>query len=215
MKRNFGTLTLLVVILIAATIGCDRATQQMIPVGPTPSDETMPPMPGSDEESANQLTLAETYDHTRNGARLIMAYDAATNTFKGTVENTTNAVLQQVRVEIHLSNSQGPDPTDPELGPTTPVDLAPGQKIPVELIAVAEPFDMWVAHPEVGPMSSGGGGEGGGEHGGTGGEGPEGAGEGGGEGAGGGAETGGAAPEGAEGGGEHAGGVEGAEGGGN
>ncbi len=130
---------------------------------------------GSDEESANQLTLDETYDHTRNGARLIMSYDKATNTFKGTVENTTNAILQQVRVEIHLSNSQGPNPTDPELGPTPPVDLAPGEKIPVELMAVDEPFDMWVAHPEVGP-SSGGGGEGGNEAGGEHGAGGEGAG---------------------------------------
>ena len=100
-----------------------------------------------------------------------MAYDKATNTFKGTVENTTNAILQQVRVEIHLFNSQGPNPTDPELGPTPPVDLAPGEKIPIELIALDEPFDMWVAHPEVGPSSSGGDGEGGGEH--AGGEGGE------------------------------------------
>ena len=49
-----------------------------------------------------------------------------------------------------------------------PRDLAPGEKIPIELPAIDEPFDMWVAHPEVGP-SSGGSGEGGGEHGGEGG----------------------------------------------
>ena len=201
MKRNFETLTLLVAILIAATIGCERMQPEMILTGSDASDGMMPPMQGSDEESAVQLALTETYDHTRNGARLIMSYDAATNTFKGTVENTTNAVLQQVRVEIHLSYSQGANPTDPELGPTPPVDLAPGEKIPIELTAVDEPFDMWVAHPEVGP-SSGGGGEGGaeagGEHaGGDGGTAPVGTGEG------------------AEGGGEHAGGTEGAEGGGN
>lgn len=193
MKRNFGTLALLAVILMVATIGCERTTQQMIPVVPGESDEMMPMGPAGDEESAVQLALTDTYDHTRKGARLIMAYDAATNTFKGTVENTTNAILPQVRVEIHLANSQGANPTDPELGPTPPVDLAPGEKIPIELIAVSEPFDMWVAHPEVGP-SSGGGGEGSGEHGqGGGGEG------------------------GAEGGGEHGqgGGDEGAEGGGN
>ncbi len=195
MKRNFGTFTLLVAVLMATAIGCDRADRQIIPSGPAVSDEMMPMGPADDEESANQLTLAETYDHTRKGARLILDYDAATNTFKGTVENTTNAVLQRVRVEIHLFNSQGPNPPDPELGPTPPVDLTPGQKIPIELIAVNEPFDMWVAHPEVGP-SSGGGAEGGGEH----------AGEGGGEGAEGGGET----PEGArEGRGEHAGGAEG------
>ena len=142
-------------ILIAGITGCSNDEE-------TPATENPVAAGGSDEESANQLTLAETYDHTRKGARLILAYDKATNTFTGTVENTTNAILQQVRVEIHLFNSQGPDPTDPELGPTPPRDLAPGEKIPIELVAIDEPFDMWVAHPEVGPSSSGG--EGGGEH---------------------------------------------------
>ena len=154
-------------ILIAGITGCSNDEEN-------PSTENPVAAGASDEESANQLTLAETYDHTRKGARLIMKYDAATNTFTGTVENTTNAILQQVRVEIHLFSSQGPNPTDPELGPTTPRDLAPGEKIPIELVAVAEPFDMWVAHPEVGPSSTGGGeggAEGGNEHGGEGGEG--------------------------------------------
>ena len=159
-------------ILIAGITGCSNDEENLSTENPVAAG-------GSDEESANQLTLAETYDHTRKGARLIMKYDAATNTFTGTVENTTNAILQQVRVEIHLFNSQGPNPTDPELGPTTPRDLAPGEKIPIELVAVAEPFDMWVAHPEVGPSSTGGGeggeGEGGNEHG-AGGEGAEGGG---------------------------------------
>ncbi len=163
MKNYLAILTMIAFALIAGITGCSTDEEN-------PSTEN--PVAGgrSDEESANQLTLAETYDHTRKGARLIMAYDAATNTFKGTVENTTNAILQQVRVEIHLFNSQGPNPPDPELGPTAPRDLAPGEIIPIELMAVAEPFDMWVAHPEVGP-SSGGGAEGGGEHGGAGAEG--------------------------------------------
>ena len=179
MKYYLAILTMIAFALIAGITGC--STDEENPVTENPVADG-----GSDEESANQLTLAETYDHTRNGARLIMAYDAATNTFKGTVENTTNAILQQVRVEIHLFNSQGSNPTDPELGPTAPRDLAPGEKIPIELMAIDEPFDMWVAHPEVGPSSSdsgeGGGGEGGagegaegdgGEHG-QGGEGAEG-----------------------------------------
>ncbi len=112
---------------------------------------------GGDEESTVQLALSDTYDNIRAGAHLIMSYDAATNSFKGTVKNTTNGILTRVRVEIHLSNGV-------ELGPTTPQDLAPGEQVPVELIAEGPPFDMWAAHPEVGPIS-GGGGEGGGEHG--------------------------------------------------
>ena len=37
----------------------------------------------------------------RKGARLTLRYDASTNAFTGTVENTTSATLAQVRVEIH------------------------------------------------------------------------------------------------------------------
>ena len=73
------------------------------------------------EESTVQLTLGETYDNIRNGAHLIVSYDAATNSFKGTVKNTTNGTLTQVRVEVHLSNGV-------ELGPTTPLTLPPVNK---------------------------------------------------------------------------------------
>ena len=47
----------------------------------------------------------------RAGARLVLRYDAATQTFVGTVENTTSVTLSQVRVEVHLSNGVelGPD----------------------------------------------------------------------------------------------------------
>ena len=197
MKYNFGTLTLLVVILMVAALGCERATPPMIPTTPGEADGTMP-TGADDEESTVQLALTDTYDNIRNGAHLIMAYDEATNSFKGTVTNTTAAILPQVRVEIHLSNG---GVTVEELGPTPtpPVDLDPGGTLDIELIPTVPLFDMWTAHPEVGASSGGGGeggAEGGGEHGGTGGEGAEGAG-GGAEGAGG-AEGGG---EGAEGGG--------------
>jgi hypothetical protein len=113
---------------------------------------------GGEEATANQLAQDETFDMVRNGARLILRYDAGSNAFKGTVENTTNNVLRQVRIEVHLSNGA-------ELGPTTPVDLAPGEKIAVNLPATAASFTGWVAHAEVGS-----GGEGGGEHSGSGGE---------------------------------------------
>ena len=112
------------------------------------------------EESATQFTLTDTFDDVRAGARLILSYDAATNAFTGTVENTTAAPLKQVRVEVHLSNGT-------ELGPTTPVDLAPGQAIPVNLPATSQPFATWGAHPEVGASSTSGesgGGEQAGEH---------------------------------------------------
>lgn len=95
------------------------------------------------EESGGFLTLDETYDTVRKGARLIIGYHAADHTFVGTVENTTSAILLQVRVEVHLSNGV-------ELGPTTPVDLLPGQTTAVSLKAATEPFDGWTPHAEVG-----------------------------------------------------------------
>lgn len=154
MKRNFGILILLAVMLMGLTMGCERASQR-----------TIPTMPTDDEESTVQLSLTDTYDNIRNGAHLIMSYDESTNSFKGTVTNTTASILTQVRVEIHLSNGV-------ELGPTPAVDLAPGEILDVVLQAMGPPFDMWTAHPEVGPSTSGGeggteagGGEGGGEHG--------------------------------------------------
>ncbi len=112
----------------------------------------------SGEESGVEFSLAETYDNIRNGARLILAYDAESNSFIGTVENTTEETLDRVRVEVHLSNGT-------ELGPTTPADLKPGEKMDVKLPATNKPFERWTAHPEVGSNEHGHGEEGG-EHGG-------------------------------------------------
>ena len=95
------------------------------------------------EESGTELALTERYDEVRNGARLILAYDAQSNCFRGTVENTTDKPLTRVRVEVHLSNGK-------ELGPTTPADLGPGEKRDVTLTATSKDFDRWTAHPEVG-----------------------------------------------------------------
>lgn len=104
-----------------------------------------------EEESGTELALDEGYDAVRNGARLVLTYDAQNNSFDGFVENTTEDTLEQVRVEVHLSNGV-------ELGPTTPTDLEPGESIEVSLAATDQDFDRWIAHPEVG-------GSGGGEHG--------------------------------------------------
>ena len=148
---------------------------------------------GGEEGSGAMLALDATFDMVRAGARLILSYDPASNAFEGSVENTTNSVLTRVRIEVHLDNGT-------ELGPTTPIDLAPGEMLPVSLPSTAAPFTGWVAHAEVGG-GEGGGGEAGGEHG----SGGEGAGEG--------RESGGESGRG-ESGGEHGSGGEGREGGG-
>ena len=208
MKRNFGTLILLVALLIATAIGCERTVTTLTMPG---EDDTMTggdgTMTSGDEESANRLTLTDTYDNVRNGAHLIIAYNATTDAFEGTVTNTTSALLSQVRVEVHLYDGAV---TVDELGPTPNVDLMAGESHDIVLPVMGQTFTEWVAHPEVGPSSSGSEGEGSGEHGGQSGEGTEGAGNGeGNEGAAEGNEGTGAR----EGSGEHGG--EGAEGGGN
>ncbi len=96
-----------------------------------------------DEESGTRIALSEIVYEVRAGARLVLSYDSDADAFVGTVENTTGATLSRVRVEVHLSNGT-------ELGPTTPIDLAPGQIVDVTLPATSEPFTSWSAHPEVG-----------------------------------------------------------------
>ena len=110
---------------------------------------------GEEGNGANALALDETYDAVRSGVRLILKYDAPSNSFKGTVENTTNGVLGRVRIEVHLSNGT-------ELGPTTPTDMAPGEVATVNLPATQASFTGWTAHAEVG--AGGEESESGGEH---------------------------------------------------
>ena len=88
-------------------------------------------------------SLTDTAVETRGGVRLTMSYDAAAETFRGEVVNTTSATVTQVRVEIHLSNGV-------ELGPTPRVDLAAGQSMPVELDASGQTFTSWSVHVELG-----------------------------------------------------------------
>ena len=125
---------------------------------------------GGEEGSGATLALDETFDAVRGGARLILSYDAPSNSFKGAVENTTNNVLTQVRIEVHLSNGT-------ELGPTTPMDLAPGEMVAISLPSTQASFTGWIAHAEVGSGDEGS--ESGGEHDGEHGSGGESGGEGG------------------------------------
>ena len=146
MNKIYSILAAIVVLLIVVIIGCSKTTK--------------PSMDDGDEESGIELALNETYDKVRNGARLILNYDAQSNAFKGIVGNTTDETLKQVRVEVHLSNGK-------ELGPTLSEDLAPGEKRDVKLTAKSMDFDGWTAHPEVGEGEHGNGEhdrEDGGEH---------------------------------------------------
>ena len=98
---------------------------------------------GEGEESGTQLGLDETYDVVRKDTHLVLSYDAQSNSFVGTVENVSDEVLDRVRVEVHLSNGT-------ELGPTTQVDLKPGETREVLLAAESADFEGWSTHAEVG-----------------------------------------------------------------
>ena len=93
------------------------------------------------EESGEYVARDESWDATRRGMRLQLSFDPAGDAFKGTVENTTQATICAVRVEVHLSGSI-------ELGPTERTDLAPGETVAVELPAEGRDFEAWTAHPE-------------------------------------------------------------------
>jgi len=95
------------------------------------------------KESGTEYAKDATYDGVRNGAHLILKYNPDTNSFIGTVENITEKILERVRVEVHLSNGI-------ELGPTSPVNLAPGIKSSISLKASETAFETWSTHPEVG-----------------------------------------------------------------
>ena len=107
------------------------------------SDNESSEVGGEEGSGAQSLALDETFDTVRGGARLILHYDASSNAFKGTVENTTDGVLERVRVEVHLSNGT-------ELGPTTPINMAAGEVVAIDLPATSASFTGWTAHAEVG-----------------------------------------------------------------
>ena len=111
------------------------------------------------------LAPDQRYDETRNGARLVMLYNADREVFYGLVENTTDRTLRRVRVEVHLSDSA--NAIIAELGPTTPRKLLPGVRVLINLSAAGQTFAGWSPHVEVGSGEGGGGegSEGGGESG--------------------------------------------------
>ena len=96
---------------------------------------------GEGEEAGPRISKDGTHDEVRKGVRLILSFDNESSSFIGTVENVTEKTISRVRVEVHLSNGN-------ELGPTEPIDLAPGKKVEVKLSAEGQSFNWWKAHAE-------------------------------------------------------------------
>ncbi len=104
---------------------------------------------GEGEEDRTMLGIEESYSVEKNGINLVLSYDANSNKFKGTAKNTSNDILKNVRIEIHLSNGK-------KLGPTKPVDMALDELIIIVLDAFDYRLDTWKPHVEFGSGEHGG-----------------------------------------------------------
>ena len=123
--------------------------------------ETEEGLGGEVGESGQLWNRGSTASEIVNGIKLILTYDAANESFKGTLENLNTKVAPQVRVEVHVYDAAG---NSAEYGPTAPADMQAGEKRNVTLAAPgAGNFVTFAMHPEVGGSDSGegtGGGEG-------------------------------------------------------
>ena len=141
--RQPVTLAATAALVFGLAAACDN------PVGPSETGEAGHSESGGTEpgESGTQYGLTDTARESRSGVDLVMQYDTGQQRFTGTVTNTTNATVSNVRVEIHLSNGV-------ELGPTPRVNLAGGQVHSVELDARGQSFTRWSVHVELGSQGS-------------------------------------------------------------
>ena len=136
--------------LVLAPFGCGSESKcDKYPDGPCwiTNHEVVPPPPSSISEFSRDGTLitlgtSVSFSGTHDGAKLNLWYDSATSTFEGSVRNTTETPLLQVKVTVHLSNGL-------ELGPPTPLDLAPGELIWLTLPAGSQHFSHWSTYLEV------------------------------------------------------------------
>ena len=102
---------------------------------------------GEGSEGSPPIPITEPYLGTFQNQNFEFAYDATTRAFRGTVENPTGLTICQSRTEIHASAGNRVI----ELGPTIPVDLAPGDIIKIVMSAPGHALDTYVLHPESSP----------------------------------------------------------------
>lgn len=105
-------------------------------IGAESGDEASPPIP-----------INQPFSGTFGNQNFSFAYDALDGAFRGTVENPTAAFICESRTEIHL----GSGGQVVELGPTIPVNLAPGSTQKVVMSAGGYVLDMYILHPESTP----------------------------------------------------------------
>ncbi len=88
------------------------------------------------QELGDQLKVNENYEQEIDGLHVIVSYHAPTSSFIGFIENTTNKIISNIRIEIYLSNAV-------ELGPTRPGSLQPGEMKNISLLVHNQGFSEW------------------------------------------------------------------------
>ena len=106
----------------------------------------------SGDEASPPIPITDPYAGTIGGQSFDFAYETETGLFpglfRGTVENTSMALICDSRTEIHL----GVDMRVIELGPTIREDLEPGDMLHVVMYWDRMP-DTYILHPEASPCS--------------------------------------------------------------
>lgn len=99
----------------------------------------------SGEEANPSIPIGDTYTGTTPGGQTFdFRYEADTGLFRGTVENTSAALICDSRTEIHLGTPMGVV----ELGPTIREDLDPGDVLYVVMYQDGPEPDTYILHPE-------------------------------------------------------------------
>ena len=101
----------------------------------------------SGEETSRSTPIDQVASGSFNSLDYRIAYDPATQAFRGSIENNKSQVVCGSRLEIHIASSGQVI----ELGPTIDRDLAPGESLAVVLSAAPITPDTFSLHPESSP----------------------------------------------------------------
>ncbi len=127
----------------------DHDGDSQSPSGSESREETDEHSSAKEVPKKSGLGQEDRYSETHRFARISLAYDSATSSFKGQVENMSRDVMEEVHVTIRLSDGQ-------EIGPQTVRDIEPGSSGPLELAAESTDFESWTVVPVVGPADGSG-----------------------------------------------------------
>jgi hypothetical protein len=149
MRKSINVVLVVMALLSMTIFGCSSGQKENSEKKSTKQETTHDEHSGlvhdgsEGEESGIKLAIDDVYDEVRKGTHLVLSFDIEASEFVGTVENVSDQILDRVRVEVHLSNGT-------ELGPTTQIDLKPGEKREINLNAGNNSFETWSTHAEVG-----------------------------------------------------------------